>query len=67
MSVSFTDMKNATIGPVTAEQATEILGARKFREGGGWGKINGQDVYLCIGAHKDGTSGWRINQIGRSF
>ena len=55
------------IGPVTNEQALAILGADKVRAGGGWGKLHGKDVYLCTGAHSDGTAGWRISQIGRSF
>ena len=59
--------KNVKTGPVSTDEARAILGADQFRQGGGWGKLGGKDVYLCTGAHKDGSSGWAILQIGRSF
>lgn len=60
--------KNALkLGPVSDETAQSILGVQKFKDGGGWGKFNGRDVYLCCGMHKDDTFGWAIKQIGRSF
>ncbi len=66
--------KNALkLGRVSNETALSILGEAKYKNGGGWGKVGDEDVYLCTGAHKDGlrdligTSSWAIKQIGRSF
>lgn len=60
-------MMNIKLGPVSKDFALTVLGVQKFRDGGGWGKFDNQDVYLCIGAHSDGTSGWTIKQVGRNF
>lgn len=54
-------------GPVTAEFAKSVLSEVQFQTGGGWTKIGRYDVYMCCGAHKDGTAGWKIVQVGRTF
>lgn len=56
------DLKNGMA--LTKEQARTILGADKFREGGGWGLVDGVKVYCHQGAHVDGTGGWKLHSIG---
>lgn len=55
------------VGPVPENFARLVLDSQKFADGGGWCRVDGKDIYLCSGAHKDGTSGWAIKQVGRSF
>lgn len=67
MTDTTTTETSTSPGPVTPEQALEILGPGRYRDGGGWGRLNGREVYLCTGAHRDGTAGWAITQVGRDF
>lgn len=42
-------------------EAVEILGPKV---GGGWfTDVNGREVYMCDGSHRDGTSGFKVIQF----
>lgn len=46
---------------VPAEEAEAILGRGV---GGGWFRdVDGREVYMCDGSHKDGTRGFKVLQF----
>lgn len=49
---------------ITDEQAAQIFPAEVLRQGGGWGEIQGIQVYGHTGSHRDGTKGWKIHSFG---
>ena len=47
---------------VPAAEAAELLGSPKA--GGGWFRdVNGREVYICDGSHRDGTRGFKVLQF----